>query len=69
MSRVNMCCWHFRLDILAHTRTRQDLLDGVIPDLDCPVRAAGNEDFQVEGIPADCVHSHVMGFKHIQKLV
>lgn len=68
-SRADKYCWYFRLDLLAHTRTQQDLLDGVIPDLDCPVRAAGNEDFQVEGIPADWVHSHVMGFKHIQKLV
>lgn len=69
MSRVNMCYWPARLDLLARTRTQQDLLDGVIPNLDCPVRAAGNEDFQVEGIPADWVHSHVMGFKHVQKLV
>lgn len=68
MSKVNMCCWHVRLYLLALSTTQQDLLDGVIPDLDCPVRAARNEDFQVEGIPADCVHRHVMSFKHIQKL-
>lgn len=48
-----MCNWHVRLDLPAHAKTQQDLLDGVIPDLDCPVRAAGNEDFQVVGIPAD----------------
>lgn len=69
MNRFNVFCQHVRLDLHTHTRTQQDLLDGVIPDLDCPVRAAGNEDFHMEGIPADCVHSHVMGFKHIQKLV
>lgn len=48
-----MCSWIVRLPLTSHARTQQDLLDGVIPDLDSPVRAAGNEDFQVVGIPAD----------------
>lgn len=45
-----------------------DLLDGVVPDLHRPVRAAGNEDLAVEGVPAHGIDSHVVRMEDVQEL-
>lgn len=45
------------------------LLCGLIPDLDCPVWAAGDENTWVEVVPLDGVHRHVVSIKGLQQLV
>lgn len=44
------------------------LLDGVVPDFDGAVRAAGDEDLRVEGVPLDGVHRHGVGVVRLQEL-
>lgn len=44
------------------------LLDGVVPDFDGAVRAAGDEDLRVDGVPLDGVHRHGVGVVRLQEL-
>lgn len=43
-------------------------LDGVVPDLHCPVGATGHEDLGVVWIPGHSIHCHVVGIISIQEL-
>ena len=54
---------------MATCRSGPDLLDRVVPDLHCPVGAAGNEDFAVEGVPADGIDSHVVRMEDVLSLI
>ena len=40
----------------------------MVPDLDRPVSAAGDEDLRVVVVPVDLVDGHVMGIKGVQEL-
>lgn len=40
----------------------------MVPDFDGAVRAAGDEDLRVEGVPLDSVHRHGVGVVRLQEL-
>lgn len=43
-------------------------LDGVVPDLHCPVRAAGHKDLGVVWVPYHSIHCHVVSIIGVQEL-
>lgn len=43
-------------------------LDGVVPDLHCPVGTAGHEDLGVVGVPGHSIHRHVVGIIGVEEL-
>lgn len=42
-------------------------LDGVVPDLHCPVGAAGHEDLGVVWAPGHSIHRHVVGIIGVEE--
>lgn len=45
------------------------LLYSMIPDLDCPVWTAGDENTWVEVVPFDSIHRHIVSIIRLQQLV
>lgn len=44
------------------------LLDGMVPDLDSPVRTARDENLWMEVVPLHSIHCHAVGIVGLQEL-